>query len=236
MHAASRWVVVRRPAVVRLRGADPRTLCVSQELHASDSRHRCNVSAVFPPLSSKLVVRWMLVTLAASVIAALDGGWLAHWTALAPSRIWQGEVWRVFTWPFVEPGPVSLLLTCASIYKFGGELAAVWGDRRLRRFVTEVVLAAAAVTCVLAPLAGGAHLWRVGGWAIADTLVIAWARQFPARTLVLYGLVALRGRELVTITVAINVIYALYLGPISLAPELLACLLAAAYPGTRLRG
>lgn len=206
-----------------------------QELHASDSRDRCNVIAVFPPLSSKLVARWILVMLAASVIAALDGGWVASWAALAPSRIWQGEVWRLVTWPFVEPGPMSLLLTCASIYKFGGELAYAWGDRRLRRFITEVMLAAAVVTCVVAPVAGGAHLWHLGGWAVADTLVIAWARQFPARTLVLYGLVALRGRELVTITVAINVLYAIYAGPIAIAPELVACAAAAAYPSARLR-
>lgn len=176
----------------------------------------------------------MLVTLAASVVAALDGGWVAHWAALAPSRIWQGEVWRLITWPFVEPGPLSLLLTCASIYKFGGELAFAWGDRRVRRFVAEVLLAAAAVTCVLAKIAGATYLCRLGGWAVADTLVIAWARQFPGRTLVLYGLVALRGRELVTVTVAITALYAIYAGPIALAPELFACFAAAAYPGRRL--
>lgn len=190
---------------------------------------------MFPRLASKLIARWILVTVAASVIAALDGGLLARWAALAPSRVWHGEVWRLVTWPFVEPGPLSLLFTCAAIYKFGGELAVRWGDRRLRRFIVEIVLAAAAVTCVLAAIAGATYVWRLGGWAIADALTIAWARQFPSRTLVLYGLVALRGRELVTITVAINVLYAIYVGPIAIAPELVACVAAAAYPAARLR-
>src|SRR5450432_2596838 len=99
--------------------------------------------------SSKFVRTWMLVTLAASIVAALDGGWLASWTALAPSRIFRGEVWRLATWPLIEHGPLSIVLTCAAIYKFGGDLAVRWGERRLRRFIGEIVIGAAVFSCVV---------------------------------------------------------------------------------------
>jgi len=185
--------------------------------------------------SSTFVTRWILVTLVASIVATLDGGWLASMAALAPSKIFHGQVWRLVTWPLIESGPLSLVLTCAAIYKFGGELAVRWGDRRLRRFVGQIVVGAAVVTCVLAAVAGQTYLQRLGGWALTDALVIAWARQFPEATLVLYHVLVLRGRELIAVTVGVAIIYAIYDGPIVMAPELVACAAAAAYPRLLLR-
>ncbi len=185
--------------------------------------------------SSTLVTRWILVTLVASIVATLDGGWLASWAALAPSKIWHGELWRLVTWPLIQRSPLSLVLTCAAIYKFGGELAVRWGDRRLRRFIGQIVIGTAIVTCVLDAVAGSGHLSRLGGWAVTDVLVIAWARQFPSATLVLYGLLALRGDKLIAVTFGIAILFAVYIGPITMAPELVACAAAMAYPTGLLR-
>jgi len=190
---------------------------------------------MLPRLRSTFVSRWILVTLVASLVAAVDGGWLASWASLAPSRIVRGELWRLVTWPLVEQGPLQLVLTCIAIYKFGGELAIRWGDRRLRRFVVEIALAAGVLTTVLAVVVGTSYMRRVGGWAMADALVIAWARQFPDATLVLYGLLSLRGRELINVTIAVAIVFAVFVGPVWMAPELFACLVAARYPSALLR-
>jgi membrane associated rhomboid family serine protease len=184
--------------------------------------------------SSSFTAKWIVATLACSIIAVLDGGWVARWFALAPSRIWHGEIWRLVTWPLVEPGPLQLVLTCLAIYRFGGELAVRWGERRLRRFVIEVVLAAGVVTCLLSAVTGH-FVFRLGGWAMADALVIAWARQFPTRAIVVYGMVTLRGRDLIRLTIAVSILYALYVSPVAMAPELVACLAAAGYPKRWLR-
>lgn len=185
--------------------------------------------------SSKLISQWMLVTIVASVVAALDGGFVARWTGLCPSRVLHGEIWRLVTWPFVEPGPLGLIVTVLTIYRFGGELAARLGDRRLRRFMIHVLLAAAGATCLLALVLGRGELLHLGGWAVADALVIAWARQFPDATLTIYGLLTLNGRALVRFTLATNVVFAIYFGPLAVAPELAACAAAAAYPRSWLR-
>lgn len=185
--------------------------------------------------TSKLVSEWMLVTVVASIIAALDGGFIARWTALIPSRVLHGEIWRLVTWPFVEPAPFGLILTVLAIYRFGSDISSRWGDRRLQRFMTHVLLAAAVATCALALLGGQRYLHHLGGWAVADALVIAWALQFPERSLTLYGLVTLSGRSLITVTIAINVVYAIYAGPLAVAPELAACAAAFAYPQRWLR-
>jgi len=182
----------------------------------------------------RMITRWIVVTLVASCVAAIDGGWLASWAALAPSRIWHGEVWRLATWPFVFVTPWSLVLTCVSIYKLGGDLAIRWGERRLRRFMIQIVVAAGVATCLLAPIARG-YLFRLGGWVVADVLLIAWARQFPRETLVMYDLLPLRGRDIVRLTLAVAVVFAIYFGPIVMAPELVACSAAAWYPDGWLR-
>jgi hypothetical protein len=191
---------------------------------------------MFPRLgASKLVSTWIWITVVASIVAAVDGGWLAAWAALAPSRIWRGEVWRLATWVFVEPGALGLVLTCVAIYKFGGELAPRWGDRRLRRFLVEVIGGAAVITTLLALVNDDAwSLRHLGGWTVGDVLVIAWARQYPDSTLVLYGLLRLHGRKLIAITIGITCVFAIVLGPFRMAPELLACAAAYWYPSARL--
>jgi len=190
---------------------------------------------MWPRLSSKLISRWILVTLVASIIAALDNGFLAQWASLAPAKIFRGQLWRLVTWPLIELGPLQLVFTCLAIFKFGGELAIRWGDRRLRRFMLEVVLAAGGVTCLLAALTGAGYMHRLGGWTVTYTLIIAWARQFPDATLSYYGLISLRGRELIGFTLGLAILFAIYIGPVRMAPELIACLIAARYPQALLR-
>jgi membrane associated rhomboid family serine protease len=186
-------------------------------------------------MAGKLIPLWLALTLIASVAAALDGGWIVAWAALAPARVWHGEVWRLVTWPLVETGVMSLVFTCVAIYKFGGELAERWGDQRLFRFVRHIVLSAGVVTCIVGVIPGLGYVTHLGGWAITEALVIAWARQFPDRTLSLYGLVSFRGKELVQLTLAIAVLFAIFHGVVASVPELVACAAAALYARSWLR-
>ena len=174
---------------------------------------------------SKVVTRSIALVLAASILATLDSGQFASWLALVPSRILRGELWRLVTWPLIESGPINVAVTCIVIYKLGGDLAVRWGDRRLLRFLVAVVLAAGIGTSVLA-LIFRSHVFILGGWALDNALMIAWARQFPHSPLRLYGLLVLRGRELVQLTVAVAVLFAIFYGPIWSAPELIACAVA----------
>ena len=71
----------------------------------------------------------------------------------------------------------------------------------------DETLAAAIATCVIALLAGRRYMPHLGGWAVADALIIAWARQFPERVLAPYGLITLSGRKLIQFTIAVNVLF-----------------------------
>jgi membrane associated rhomboid family serine protease len=197
------------------------------------------IAAMLPRLprlnASKFVSAWLTVTLVASVVAVVDGGWLAGWTLLAPARIWRGELWRLATWAVVEGSPYQLLVTCACLYKFAGDLAPRWGDRRLRRYAVEVLGAAALGTALLGLISDDLwHAHRFGGWAVGDAVMIAWARQYPDASVSLYGLLRLNGRALVKVTIGITVVYALFSGVLVMAPELITCAAAVWYPASRL--
>lgn len=183
--------------------------------------------------SSSLVTKWLAVTIIASVIGAMDGGFLMYWASLVPHKILAGEVWRLATWPFVEPGPVGLIFTCMAIFKFGTELSVRWGERRLARFTIEILLIAAVSGVILSTITHTPIL-HLGGWATGDLLVIAWARQFPTRQLTLDGLVTVSGQTLVYLTCAITGAYAIYVGIVAFSPELVTCAIAALYPTSRL--
>src|SRR4051794_40775440 len=126
--------------------------------------------------SSSLVTKWLAVTIIASVIGALDGGFLMHWASLIPHRILAGEVWRLATWPFVEPGPVGLIFSCMAIFKFGTDLSASWGERRLAQRAIETLLIAGVCGVIISTITHTPML-HLGGWATGDLLLIAWARQ-----------------------------------------------------------
>ena len=179
-------------------------------------------------MARPLIRHWLAITIIASLVATLDGGFVASFAALAPSKIWHGQIWRLVTWPFVELGPMSLIVTCVAIYTLGGDLAVRWGERRLRRFMIEIVLAGGIATCLLDAVVRH-HVARCGGWVVGDALVIAWARQFPDYPVRFYGLLVLRGRSIVRFVAATTIVFAIYVGPVAMAPELVACAMAALY-------
>ncbi len=180
---------------------------------------------------SKLVTWWIVVTVAASIVAALDGGHLASWAALVPPRIWHGEVWRLVTWPLIERSPFSVVVRCVVIYRFAGALVPAWGDRRLLRFVARIVVIAGVATCLIALVSHDAGASRLGGWTITEILVIGWARQFPDRTLFVFeGLFRLRGRGAVGFIALFTLVLAGFVGPLAIVPELVACVAAIGYP------
>jgi hypothetical protein len=70
-----------------------------------------------------------------------------------------------------------------------------------------------------------------GSWPVIDALVVAWGLLYPARELRLYGVVRMTGRQIVWITLAGTVLYALFRGLPAFVPHLSAELLMLAWLG-----
>ena len=171
-----------------------------------------------------LTTWWIAITAATSIVAAIEGGGLALRLALVPRLVWRGELWRLVTWPFVIPGALGLVFTCIAIYFFGSPLLSVWGARKLRRFILGTILIGGVGTCLVAPVVPIAWWYpHLGGMALTDALVIAWALQFPDARLRIYGLVEVGGPTLAYGTVMVTGLLVLFSSLAPFLPELLAC-------------
>jgi membrane associated rhomboid family serine protease len=181
---------------------------------------------------NKLVAGWIATTVGLSIVASVDGGHLASLLALAPSKLWHGELWRLVTWPFVERSVSSALIKAYVIYQFAGALVATWSARKLVTFVAAIAALAAIATCVVALVVPTvAELDRLGGWTVTALLLIALSRQSPERELVWFGgPFRLKGKHGVLLVGALTLLIVVIDGPLRNVPEIVACALAAVFP------
>lgn len=181
---------------------------------------------------NKLVGGWIATTIGLSIVASVDGGHLASSLALAPPKIWHGELWRLATWPFVERSVSSALIKAYIIYKFGGVIVTTWSARKLATFVATIAVVSAVLTCVVAlvvPTVAGVD--RLGGWTVTALLLTAVSRQMPECELVWFGgPFRLKAKHGVLLVAALTLMLVAIVGPLHMIPELAACGLAVVFP------
>jgi membrane associated rhomboid family serine protease len=189
--------------------------------------HRGNVY-VFGARFPAAVMIIFVVTLAATLlgVAGLRNGMpLLAYVGLAPAAVWHGQVWRLLTWSFFDPGinPLSLLFWAMMLLLFGRDLCDAWGWRRFTAVYLCIGAAAGVATCILALAWPG--LMRadfMDSWPVVNALVIAWALMFPTRQILFNLVIPVSGKALVWITVGGTVFFALLYGVGQFVPHLLA--------------
>jgi membrane associated rhomboid family serine protease len=154
-------------------------------------------------------------TLAGSILAAqLQGFGLA--VALVPGYVLVGEVWRLVSWVFVQPDPLGLIFAALALYWFGRDLVRVWGPARFLGAYVGLAAVAAAITCAAAFTSSTLMGTRfVGAWPVVSALIVAWACLFPTRSILLYFVIPLHGRNLIYATLAGTLLFALLGGSMS---------------------
>ncbi|HEX6738213.1 MAG TPA: rhomboid family intramembrane serine protease [Vicinamibacteria bacterium] len=178
--------------------------------------------ARFPAVAFIVAAGTLAVTIVA-VVAERSGLGLASLLALQPSGVMKGEVWRLITWPFVEPAPLSLIFACAVLLFFGRDLCYHWGAARYLKTYLAFAAGTGAAVCLVGLV--WPAVWRTGyltAWPLADALIIAWASAFPSRQILVYFVLPLGGRRLIYATFGINVIFALFAGVSYFVPHFIA--------------
>jgi membrane associated rhomboid family serine protease len=97
------------------------------------------------------VTTTVLVTLmcvAAMFVWAIDRSVLA-WLALIPSRVLQGEIWRLVTWPIPTEPTLWTIITLAIFWYFGREIEGLLGRNRFAWFLLTLTLVPAVVATIL---------------------------------------------------------------------------------------
>ena len=142
---------------------------------------------------------------------------------LVPGKVLTGQIWRIVTWAFVEPDPISLFFRCLMLFWFGRDLCAVWGSRRFFAIYSGTVIFAAVVTCLLSLIDADirSHTY-LSSWPIDAALTIAWGLNFPNRVIRIYFVIPIRGYVLAWGSVALAVAFSIYNGWEKYAPLLAA--------------
>jgi membrane associated rhomboid family serine protease len=144
-------------------------------------------------------------------------------TALVPEEVWRGQLWRLVTWPFIQPSPIGLIFTGFIFYWFGSDVALHWGSRRFVSVFGGVMALAGVATCLIARLDPSVLTQAyLGAWALTAALTVAWGFWFPERTVRIYLVLPIQGYWLAWLTIAITVVCSVYWGWETLLPELLA--------------
>jgi membrane associated rhomboid family serine protease len=184
----------------------------------------------------RVITALIAVTAVISIVSAIA---LRHgetrpidYGLMLPSAVWHGQVWRLATWVFYELDPVSLVFACLTLFWFGRDLLAAWGERRFLAVYFGLAIAAAAVTCLVGLLwPAVAQIPRGGSWPAQTGLIVAWGALHPDRQLLLYFVVRVTGRQLVWITFLGTALFALFMGLPPFVPHFAAELLMLAWLG-----
>jgi membrane associated rhomboid family serine protease len=189
-------------------------------------------SVRIPAVVAALIAATAVVSIAAAVGARNGAPGLVSQGLLLVPAVWQGQIWRLVTWVFYELDVLPLVFACLTLYWFASDLARTWGPRRFIATYLGIAAAAAALTCLVGLVWPAVSFIPQGGsWPVLDALVLAWGLLYPQRELRLYGAVRLTGRQLVWITLAGTVLYALFRGLALYVPHLAAELLMLAWLG-----
>lgn len=129
--------------------------------------------------------------------------------ALVPAAVLHGEVWRLLTYALLHD-PVSatgVLFTVLSLWLLGAPMERAWGARRMALVAAGATLVGA-VAVVGVGFADSTVFTRttVGPAAFDAALLAAWCLAQGRQPVSFFGLVSMRGRDLLAVSVVITLV------------------------------
>ena len=182
-------------------------------------RYQIGLASPTPAVTSLLII-----TIATYLLFALSGdtrlGMMAYSKLmLQPEQvIYSFEYWRLVSYAFVHDtaSPMHIIFNALMLYMLGVPLEERWGEKRFFIFVfTAIILGSLAV--MLSNIIGLSKAPVVGISAATIGLAIAWGLTFSTQQIYIFGVFPLTGKQLVWLTVALEVIYAVSTNAISSA-------------------
>lgn len=122
-----------------------------------------------------LVIVFAGSMLATTIILAANAGHLLDWPSFSSERVLKGEVWRIFTYGFVNPPSLWFVVDMFMIAWFGRELEKFFGRRTFLVFYGGLYF----LSPLLFTVIGGWHPMHLAGETGAFAVFIAFATLYP---------------------------------------------------------
>jgi membrane associated rhomboid family serine protease len=168
----------------------------------------------------------LVAMLLASVLAWTSGPRLGATLALWPSRLLEGEIWRLVTWVFFQPHPLTLLFVGLTLWWLGRELAAEWSEGTFLLRFLGIAAGSGLVTTVAGLLWEAADFPYAGGWPVTVALLAAWGLLHPGAQLSFFGVVPMNGKLVAQLVVFGAILFALFEGFGRMVPHFAAIAIA----------
>lgn len=128
------------------------------------------------------------------------------------------QIWRVVTYAFAHnpSSPLHVIFNALMLYMIGPQLEERWGERRFFIFIMTAIVSGGLLVC-LCFLLGLSKASVMGFSAATMALIIAWGLTFSTQSIYIFGILPLTGRQLVFMTIGLEVIYAVSSNSISSA-------------------
>ncbi|HVT43985.1 MAG TPA: rhomboid family intramembrane serine protease [Thermoanaerobaculia bacterium] len=130
--------------------------------------------------------------------------------AFEASRFLGGEFWRLFTYPFLQSGPIALFFNLLILYIMGSAVEEEYGTRNFVLFILLSVVGSAAVALVL-----GTPL--LGSFFISFPLLFIFATMVPDQVFYLFFILPVKVKWLAYIGVGYLILQVLGRSPIGIA-------------------
>lgn len=170
------------------------------------------------------VTRFLIVIIALFLVFALLGrtpfGIVAYNSLLLDphAAIFSFELWRLLTYGFLHDisSPLHVIFNALLLYMVGPQLEDRWGEMRFFIFMLTSIFLGGVLVCI-AFLLGLTSSVVVGFSAATIGLIIAWGLTFSSQHIYVFGIFPLTGKQLVYVTVGLEVLYAVSSNSISSA-------------------
>ncbi len=141
-----------------------------------------------PPLTytNKIIVIFAAVIFFATAILKAYGGIdLTHILGLTPTKFFDGNIYQLFTYSFVQTGLLGALFNCLIVWFIGGDLELNWGRSFYRKFLGYVVFSTGAFYLLISFLVWGTKggYTFLGLQSLCLSLLVAYAMVYSDRYL-----------------------------------------------------
>jgi membrane associated rhomboid family serine protease len=163
-----------------------------------------------------------IATLVISVGSVLGdtGKIVAAYLAFVPAALAHLQLWRPFTYTFLNPQPLNLVFSLLGLWLIGSALEQRWGTRRFVVFYFLSAALAAVATFVVGLFAPSVmEGFYAGNWPALQGLIAALALLSPDSTFFLY-IVPIQARWMLPLSAGITVLYMVMVGWQPYLPEL----------------
>ncbi len=172
------------------------------------------ISLSLPPFAGvtrKIILANVAVFFAFGLLGWLSPGIFAFLRVhmmLEPLAVFRGEVWQLFTYSFVNDGILSILFGMLTLWFTGSLLEGAYGARWVGELYFSSVVGGALIACMVS-LTRVLHLrpdvGAVGAWAGIFGLMVAIAMRFGDQEFLLWFVLRLKAKYMVTIYILIAV-------------------------------